>query len=231
MSPTPWFSLLADRHEGPRRRRGKLFLAVLICGSFLLAAPWARADASNVLDRVRTGLSGLTSVRATFTQEKVLSLFKQKLVIKGRLLLDGKGSLLWVTDEPIRSALTIRDGTLCQWDGESGRVTSLPIKRIPALPALTGQLQNWLRGDVDSLARDTDVRVEKETPPTLVCTPKRKEASPFSAVTLTLNENPLFIRQVELVETGGNRMTLRFEHVELNGPVQASDWTLPPKQP
>lgn len=231
MSQAPWFSFTAGRRGLARRGIDTLFQASVICVAGLLAAPLVRADASNVLDRVRTELSGLTSVRATFTQEKELSLFKQKLVIKGRLLLDGKGSLLWITDEPVRSALTIRDGTLRQWDGESGHVTSLPVKRIPALPALTGQLQSWLRGDFDALAGDTDVRVEKETPPTLVCTPKRKDASPFSAVTLTLNEKPFYVRQVELAETSGNRMTLRFEHVELNGTVQASDWLLPPKQP
>ena len=189
----------------------------------------ARADDSNVLNRVRSGLAGLTSVRATYTQEKELSLFKRKLVIKGRLLLDDKGALLWITDEPVRSALTIRGDTLRQWDGESGRVSSLPIKRIPALPALMGQLQSWFRGDVDTLTRDYDVRVEAESPPVLACVPKSKTAAPFSSVALTLNEKPLHIRQVELVETNGDRMTLRFERVELNGPVEDSDWTLPPK--
>lgn len=203
---------------------------ILLCA---VCAFWATADAhaddSNVLSRVRNGLAGLTSVRATFTQEKELSLFKQKLIIKGRLLLDDKGSLLWVTDEPVRSALTIRGDTLKQWDGESGRVSSLPIKRIPALPALMGQLQSWFRGDVDTLTRDYDVRVEAESPPVLACTPKSKAAAPFSSVTLTLNENPLHIRQVELAEKNGDRMTLRFERVELNGAVMDNDWTLPPK--
>jgi outer membrane lipoprotein-sorting protein len=231
MSQVPWFSFAANRRGLARRGVRTLFQTLIICVAGLLAAPLVRADASNVLNRVRTELSGQTSVRAMFTQEKELSLFKQKLVIKGRLLLDDKGSLLWITDEPIRSAVTIRDGTLRQWDGESGHVTSLPVKRIPALPALMGQLQSWLRGDFDALVGDADVCVEKETPPTLVCTPKQEDASPFSSVTLTLNENPFYVRQVEITETSGNHMTLRFEHVELNGAVQDSDWLLPPKQP
>ena len=195
----------------------------------LFATAHARADDSNVLIRVRNGLTDLTSVRATFTQEKELSLFKQKLIIKGRLLLDDKGALLWITDEPVRSALTIRGDTLKQWDGESGRVSSLPVKRIPALPALMNQLQSWFRGDIDTLTRDYDVRVEAESPPVLVCTPKPKTVAPFSSVALTLNEQPLHIRQVKLVETNGDRMILNFDRVELNKPVTDSDWALPPK--
>ena len=196
----------------------------------LIAAP-LRADTSATVDRLRTGLSDLTSIRATYTQEKTLSLFKQTLVIKGRMLLDGKGSLLWVTDEPVRSALTIRDGTLRLWDEDSGRVTSLPVSQIPALPALTGQLQNWLRGNFDALARDYDIRVENESPPTLTASPRKPESAPFSRVTLVFNEDPLHLRRVELTESDGNRTAILFGQVELNTPVKSADWTLPPKQP
>ena len=189
-----------------------------------------RGGETNVTDRLREGLSGVTSVRATFTQEKTLSLFKNKLTITGRMLLDGKGSLLWVTDAPVRSALTIREGTLRQWDGESDRVTSLPVSKIPALPALIGQIQYWLRGDFDALIRDYDIRVEKESPPTLVCAPKQAESAPFESITLVFCEAPYHLSHVSLVEAGGNLTTLLFENVELNAPVRPSDWELPPKQ-
>jgi len=198
--------------------------AALIC---IVLLP-VRAD---TLERLRSELSGVTSIRAAYTQEKTLSLFKQTLVIKGRMLLDEKGSLLWVTDEPVRSALTIRDGTLRQWDAESGRVTSLPVSQIPALPALTGQLQNWLRGNFDALARDYDIRMESEKPPTLIASPRKPDTAPFANVTLTFNEDPPYLRKVELLETSGNRTTIFFEQVEVNTPVRSEDWKLPPQQP
>jgi len=197
-----------------------------LCLFFVVSAQAAETTA---LEKLREGLSGVTSVRANFTQEKTLSLFKQKLTIKGRMLIDNKGSLLWVTDEPVRSALTLRDGTLRQWDAESGRVTSMPVSQIPALPALTTQIQNWLRGDFDALARDYEINVEKEEPPTLVCAPKQKDAAPFSSVTLVFNEDPPHLQKVELVEAGGNLTTIVFEQVELNTPVRNADWELPPK--
>ena len=196
---------------------------------FLFLAATARAETPATLDRVRAGVSNLASIRADYTQEKTLSLFKQTLVIKGRMLLDGKGSLLWVTEEPVRSALTIRDGTLRQWDADGNRVTSMPVSRIPVLPALTGQIQNWLRGDFDALARDYEIRVEADSPPTLVCAPKQPDATPFTQITLAFNEDPMHLRRVELLEDGGNRTTFLFTNVVLNAAVQNSDWELPPK--
>ena len=210
-----------------QRSSGVRLAVLLVCAALVSA----RADEADTLARLRAGMSGVTSVRAAYTQEKTLSLFKQKMVIKGRMLLDAKGSLLWVTDEPVRSALTIRDGTLRQWDEESGRVTSLPVSQIPALPALTGQLQNWLRGNFDALARDYDVRVESESPPTLVASPRKPGAAPFTSVTLVFCEDPPHLRTVDLAEAGGNRTTILFERVEVNTPVRSADWDLPPKQP
>ena len=206
-------------------------LAIILHFTFcILHFVSAHGAETDTLDRLRAGLSGITSIRANYTQEKTLALFKQPLIIKGRMLLDEKGSLLWVTDEPVRSALTLRDGTLRQWDGETDRVTSMPVSQIPVLPALTTQIQNWLRGDFDALARDYEIAVESGSPPVLVCTPKQKEAAPFTRVRLAFNGEPLHLQQVTLEETGGNRSSFVFEEVKLNTPVRADDWKLPPQK-
>lgn len=205
-------------------KRQFVLLPVLLA----VLAGTVRADASNTLDRVRAVFAQITSVQASFTQEKRMALFSKPLIIRGRLSLDSSGALLWRVDDPIRYAMVFRKGTLKQWDEESGKVQTVPVQKLPAAAALMSQLQTWLSGDLTSLSRDYVVRVEQESPPVLTFTPRAAATSFLTSITLHVRDDVRYIRAVDLVEAGGDSSTLRFDRVRLNEAIPPSEWKLPP---
>ena len=188
----------------------------------------ARCDENTVLEQVRREFSNITSVRTAFVQEKQLSLFKKTLVIKGRMLLDNQGSLMWRMDEPLRSAMTFRKGVLRQWDEESGNVQVIPMREIPAAAALLGNIQGWLTGDFKAMKRDYTIRVEQEAPPVISFSPRKTLPSFLKSITLRMRDDARYIQEVRLVEFSGDSSTLRFEKVVLNGEIKPSEWEIPP---
>ena len=199
---------------------------ILVAG--LGIADSARCDESNVLEHVRGEFSKIASVRAAFTQEKQLSLFKRTLVIKGRMLIDNQGSLLWRMDAPLRYAMTLRKGVLRQWDEESGKVQTLSLREIPAAAALLSNMQGWFTGNFESLKRDYTIRVEQESPVVISFKPRTAMPSFLKSVTLRMRDDARYIQEVRLVEFSGDSSTLRFEQVILNGEIMPSDWEIPP---
>lgn len=194
-----------------------LVAAVLM---FCCAAPATlrgQDASSQVVSRINAKASSIKTIQADFTQEKDLSILKDKMVSKGKMYYDG-GMLRWEYLTPY-SYLFIMNGekVLLQSANSTttGDVASNRIYRMIArimVDTITGK-------SLDD-GGDFSVRMStsgKENIATL--TPlKREMKSMFKEVRLHFGEDD-GVKQVELVEGTGDKTVISLSNIKYNSQI------------
>ena len=168
------------------------------------------------------------AVAAEFTQTRWLKDLDMEIVIRGSMVSEKNGRLLWRVADPVPSVTLITERKLRHWDKQTGKVAELAAD-LPWLKLLRDSFGDCLSGDVEKLKRFFAVR---EVPPDRLelkpLTPELQKLYAGIAIVVDLKRDA--IAELVLHEPSGDRMTIRFDKVRRDPAIPESFWTSPPER-
>lgn len=203
-----------------------MFFAIAVCAETKDENGGETVNISELLSRLGKKASGFTSLKTDFVQEKDLSLFKNKIIIKGRIYIAKPNKLAWHVDKPVRYSVLITDKSIRQWDEETNRVQEISLSKNPVFQNVVNQLTVWFSGDYSSLVGDNDVRLVKSFPVTLDFIPKESNAVKkiIKNVTIVFREDEKYVERITIREQSGDVTVIIFRNTVLNAPLDESSF-------
>ena len=167
--------------------------------------------------------SDFKTLRTDFTQEKKMAMFRNKLVMKGRIFLRKPSQIAWHVDSPLRYSVLITDKLIRQWDEDTNQVQEISLAKNPIFQNVLNQLSVWFSGDFSSLIDSNEVRLVKREPLVIEFVPKENNISRkvIKSITITFREDMLYLKQLRIQELSGDVTTIHFNNTQLNTPLDA----------
>jgi outer membrane lipoprotein-sorting protein len=204
-----------------------LISGLLICLSIrgLYAADTAKGiDA--VLTTLQERMSSVKTIQTDFIQEKNLAIFKQKLILKGKIFIQKPGMLSWRVFTPMRYSLVISNSNISQWDQDSNQVQSVSLVNNPSFQVAIQQMQNWFSGTYKTMQGDYQISLISQQPLKLEFIPKEKSAAAnfIQRVTVLFQDDQQYIKELDILEKSGDSTLLEFINAQLNQNIPPAAW-------
>ena len=191
------------------------------------------ADNSNsqldaILESLQTRMSKVSTIQTNFIQEKNLALFKQKLILKGKIYIQKPGMLSWRVITPMRYTLVITGTSISQWDQDTNQVQSVSLAKNPSLQVAIAQMQNWFSGSYKSMQGDYQINLISTQPLKLEFIPKEKSvaANFIQRVTVLFQDDQQYIKELDIQEKSGDNTLLKFIDAQLNQDISSKIWEI-----
>ncbi len=223
------------------RIAGKCLVYLLVAVLAVLCAPGRPGTASEAgskesedmsafLIALGKKVSDFTTLKAEFVQEKEMALFKDKLVMKGRLYLRKPDRIAWHVDSPVRYSILVTDKLIRQWDEDTDKVQELSLGKNPVFQNILNQLTVWFSGDYNSLLAGNDIRRINSDPLEIEFSPNEKNAvkKVVKNITITFREDQKYLKQIRIREVGGDVTTIHFNNTLLNVPLENAAFEVKP---
>lgn len=177
---------------------------------------------SRLLLQLGEKLSDINSIKTDFVQEKHLAIFKNKIIIKGRMYLRKPGKIAWHVEEPIKYKLLITDKVIRQWDEDTNEINEISGNSI--FWNIIDQMTVWFSGNYISLLENYDVHIKKQRPYVLEFIPRGKSIAKkiIKSITVTFREDARYLKQIEFREIKGDTTVIILENTVLNAPLDDS---------
>jgi outer membrane lipoprotein carrier protein len=190
----------------------------------LAAAPAATPDPSSVLKSLETAGRGLKTMKASFTETKVLTLLSEKQETRGSVFLQVPGRLRWDYASPQPGVMMIKDGHFERYVPQTKQVFRGEAKGEADL------LVGFGPGAAD-LGKKYEVALLPEEKvgalPTYVLDLKPREGGGlFSGIRLWVDKGRMIPVQTRLTEPTGDHTTIRFDDVVVNRPLPSGAFDL-----
>jgi outer membrane lipoprotein-sorting protein len=202
-----------------RRAVSRLTFAV---ATISLVAGIAAGDATKRTLAARASrFAKVTAATADFVQEREVSLVDEVLHARGKLALAAPASFRLDLTAPEPMTLVVAGAAMTVVDA-AGKVMAVPAE-FTGLAAFARTLTDLMLGTrpphgFTETWRDAD---------TVVLTPDADVASPFDEITLRFPANGPLPETIAMRERGGDRTTIRLEHVALNPTVDPARFAPP----
>ena len=176
------------------------------------------ADMAAFLSGIGKKASDFKTLRTDFTQEKKMAMFKDKLVLKGRIFLRKPNRIAWHVDSPLRYSVLITDKLIRQWDEDTNQVQEISLTKNPIFQNVINQLTVWFSGDYGSLLGSNDIRLVNRRPMTIEFVPKDNNIARkvIRNIVITFREDEKYLKQIRIQELSGDVTTIHFNKTLLN---------------
>ena len=209
-----------------------LSMFIMMQSSLLFAAESGKgktsqpSDLSAFLQSIGKKASNFKTLKTEFTQEKKMVMFKEKLIMKGRIFLEKPNKIAWHVDSPVRYSVLITDKFIRQWDEDSNQVQEVSLAKNPIFQNVLSQLTVWFSGEYGSLLDTNDVRVVKRDPLVIEFIPRDNNVSKkvIKNITITFRNDQNYLKQLRIQEMGGDVTTINFINTILNIPLNSSSF-------
>jgi outer membrane lipoprotein-sorting protein len=187
-------------------------------------------ELSVLLNSIGKKVSNFKTLKTDFTQEKEMAMFKEKLVLKGRIYLQKPNRVAWHVDKPLRYSILITDKFIRQWDEDTDQVQELSLTKNPMFQNVIKQLTVWFSGEYGSLLESNDVRLVKRSPLTVEFSPRgnNEAGKVIKSITITFREDQTYLQQIRMQERSGDVTTITFTNTLVNAPLDSSDFEVRP---
>jgi outer membrane lipoprotein-sorting protein len=184
------------------------------------------ADLPVFLQSIGKKASNFKTLRTEFTQEKKMVMFKEKLVMKGRIFLEKPDKIAWHVDSPLRYSVLITNKAIRQWDEDTNKVQEVSLAKNPIFQNVLGQLTVWFSGEYGLLLETNDIRVLKREPLVMEFIPRDNNVSKkiIKSITITFRADQNYLQQLRIQENSGDVTTINFIHTILNAPLNSKDF-------
>jgi outer membrane lipoprotein-sorting protein len=179
------------------------------------------ADMAAFLADLGRTVSNFTTLKTGFVQEKEMAMFKEKLVMKGRIYLEKPNKVAWHVDSPVRYSVLITDKVIRQWDEDTNKVQEISLARNPIFQNVLNQLTVWFSGNYGSLLAVNDIKQVQAEPLMLEFIPLEKNVARkvIKTITLTFREDRKYLKQMRIREVNGDVTTITFVNTLPNAPL------------
>lgn len=179
-----------------------------------------------VLTALQEKMSAVDSIQTDFVQEKILALFKQKVILKGKIFIQKPGMLAWKVSSPMRYALVINGSNISQWDQDSNQLQSVSLNKTPSFQVAIQQMQNWFSGSYKSMQGDYQIKLIGQQPLELEFIPKEKSipGNFIQKVIVLFAADQQYIKQINILEKTGDSTLLEFINPRLNQEISPKAW-------
>jgi len=203
-----------------------IFLLLICMGYSGLYADDTAKDLDTILGVLQEKMSKVSSIQTDFVQEKNLALFKQKLILKGKIFIQKPGMLSWRVFTPLVYSLVIRGSQISQWDQDTNQVQSISLANNPSFQVAIQQMQNWFSGTYKTMQGDYQIRLISQQPLKLEFIPKQSSVARnfIQRVTVLFQDNQEYIKEIDILEKSGDNTLLTFMNARLNQKISASVW-------
>jgi len=183
------------------------------------------SDMHDLLLQLERQVSDFNSLKTDFTQEKDLAVFRNKIVMKGRIYLQKPGIVAWHVDEPLKYSVLITDKLIRQWDEDTNQVQEIPLAKNPMFRVVIDQLTAWFSGRYVQLLDDYTVSAKKTHPLEIEFVPRETSnvKKIIKTITITFREDRKYLQKVRFDEVGGDSTTITFTNTLFNAPIKDSD--------
>lgn len=170
--------------------------------------------------------SDFRTLKTEFTQEKRMAMFKEKMVMKGRIYLQKPNRIAWHVDSPIRYSVLITDKLIRQWDADTNKVQEISLTKNPIFQNILNQMSVWFSGDYGSMLESNNVRIVKREPLVIEFLPKENNIAKkvIKSITVTFRADQKYLQQIRIVEVSGDVTTISFANSLLNPALNNSDF-------
>ncbi len=203
------------------------FLLIFILGTQPLCAETnPQAELDLILTGLQERMSLVKTIQTDFVQEKTLSLFNQKVHLKGKIFIQKPGMLAWKVSSPMRYALVINGTDISQWDQDTDQIQSVALARNPSFQVAIQQMQNWFSGSYKSMQGEYYINLISQQPLTLEFIPQEKSAARnfIHKVTVIFQADQEYINEISILEKNGDSTLLKFIDAKLNQEIPAKAW-------
>jgi outer membrane lipoprotein-sorting protein len=183
-------------------------------------------DLPGFLDSLGKKVSDFKTLKTEFVQEKKMAMFKEKLVLKGRIYLQKPNRIAWHVDSPLRYSVLITDKLIRQWDEDTNQVQEISLAKNPVFQNVLGQLTVWFSGEYGTLLDTNNVRLVKRSPLVMEFTPRENNMAKkvIKSITITFREDQKYLQQIRIQELNGDITTIHFTNTLLNAPLNSSSF-------
>jgi outer membrane lipoprotein-sorting protein len=184
------------------------------------------ADMTAFLQGVGKKASNFKTLKTEFVQEKKMAMFKEKLVMKGRIFLEKPNRIAWHVDSPLRYSVLITDKMIRQWDEDTNKVQEISLAKNPVFQNVLGQLTVWFSGEYGSLLETNNVRIVKREPLVIEFIPRDNNLSKkvIKNITITFRPDQNYLQQLRIQEVSGDVTTINFLRTILNAPLDSKSF-------
>ena len=114
---------------------------------------------------------------------------------------------------------------MSQWDGETGKVLSIPATKLPWIKLLQERLGQWLSGDLPELRKEAEVTV---------LAANRVRLTPIGGMLVTIakaveiefSDDLTHVVCIRIEEKTGDILSIHFRNAILNQPIPEEVWIL-----
>lgn len=200
--------------------------ALVLLATVTCAAPEQPADLQSFMATLGKRASDFKTLKTDFTQEKRMAMFREKMVMKGRIYLQKPNRIAWHVDTPLRYSVLITDKLIRQWDADTNKVQEISLTKNPIFLNVLNQMNGWFSGDYSSMLDSNTVRVVKREPLVLEFVPKENNVSRkvIKAIIVTFRHDQKYLQQIRIVETSGDITIISFSNTLLNPVLDNSNF-------
>ncbi len=180
-------------------------------------------DIAALLDSLGKTVSDFKTLKTDFQQEKEMAMFKDKLVLKGRIYLAKPNKVVWHVDSPLRYSVLITDKLIRQWDEDTNQVQEISLAKNPIFQNVLSQLTVWFSGDYSSLIATNTVRVVGSEPLSIEFVPRENNIAKkiIKSITISFRADRKYLQQIRIQELSGDTTTLSFTNTVINAPLDS----------
>jgi len=183
-----------------------------------------QSEIAEMLRAIGKKVSDFKSLKTEFAQEKELAMFKNKILLRGRIYLQKPNKLAWHVDKPVRYSVVITDKTIRQWDEDTNKVQEISLAKNMIFNNVVNQLTVWFSGDYGSLTDDNEVRIVQKRPLVIEFIPKEKNIARkmIKSITITFREDEKYLKKIKIQELSGDTTTINFSNTIIDAPLESS---------
>jgi len=186
----------------------------------------ANSNLINDLRIIEEKMSSITTLSTQFIEEKNLSLFGQKLTIKGYLFLRNPSSFAWHISSPLRQRIILKDNVVMQWDEDTNQIQKINLTSNPSFNIIANQMKRWVSGSYLSLIDEYDIEVIQSSPMKLKFIPFKNSMAfkMIKNIVILFQKNEKYIDTIDILETNGDSTKFHFLETLINIKLDPQVW-------
>ncbi len=183
-------------------------------------------EISQILHRLEKKASSVTSLETDVIQKKKLAAFKNEIVLKGKIYMQGADKLIWHVNEPVKYSVLITDKFIRQWDGEIDKIQEIPLSDSPVMSIVVEQIRSWFSGRYADLLKNYNVSLLQKKPIVLKFVPKDGTIveKVIRSVSLAFQKDEKYLKWIKIEEASGDSTTIIFDNTILNPSLNDKDF-------